>query len=41
MSAETVWRLNIAAPELEHFPDLPESFRFGIATLARFPELTS
>ena len=33
MTAKNVQRLNIAAPEFRHFPDLPEGFRPGIARL--------
>ena len=33
MTAKNVQRVNIAAPEFGHFPDLPEGFRPGIARL--------
>jgi uncharacterized cupin superfamily protein len=35
MSAETVRRVNIAAPEFKHFPDFPDGFRPGIAGLRK------
>jgi uncharacterized cupin superfamily protein len=35
MSAVTVRRVNIAAPEFKHFPDFPDGFRPGIARLGK------